>query len=367
MQEPVNKNEPSELIEQSHKTKPFQVALIVITVLITVYFVYKHQFDKLSQAHITGNTMGTYYSVKLVAQSKQLDAIEGLQSKLDTLLDEVNQQMSTYQKDSELSIFNQEQNVNGNVISSDFAHVINGALSISEQTNGAFDITLGPLVNLWGFGPQARPDNVPSTEQINQLSQSVGYRYLSLSNINKDFVLTKAIPELYVDLSAIAKGYAVDKLSLYLQEQGFENFLVDIGGEIRIKGINVQGAAWRIAVEKPQSGQRSSQIKLALNNVAIATSGDYRNYYEVDGKRYSHTIDPDTGRPINHKLVSATVVHDNCMMADGYATALMVLGPEKGLEFAKQQGLAVILISKSAEGFNSEMTAAMQQYLFIPK
>jgi len=353
-----------QLLEQHRKPKPLQLGLIIITVLVTVYVLYQHQFNKQSQIHISGNTMGTYYSVKLVGKGKQLEAVDDLQSQLEALLVDVNQQMSTYQADSELSLFNKMQDSSGKVISADFAHVIKAALIISQQTQGAFDATLGPLVNLWGFGPQARPDIIPSLDKINQVKQSVGYRHLALSKNNSDFVLSKIRPNLYVDLSAIAKGYAVDKLSLYLQEQGLENYLVDIGGEIRVKGINQQGAAWRIAVEKPEAGQRSAQIKLSLKDVAIATSGDYRNYYEVDGKRYSHTIDPHTGKPISHNLISATVVHDNCMMADGYATALMVLGPEKGLEFANQYGLAVVLISKSTNGFNSEITSAMQQYLF---
>ena len=345
------------------QNKP-KTLLIVITAIVAIYLIYTHQPPQMPQLQLTGQTMGTYYSVKVVAEQQQLEQLAPLKSEIEQLLDEVNQQMSTYLPDSELSRFNASNTTQAQPVSPELAKVVNSALQLSAESQGAFDVTLGPLVNLWGFGPDARVEQPPTNAEVRQLQGQIGYQNLSYFLDHQQPMLQKKHPDLYLDLSAIAKGYAVDKVSEHLSGLGLQNFLVDIGGELRASGINKSNNLWRIAVEKPVAGERSMQIKLVLSNVAIATSGDYRNYFEADGVRYSHTIDPKTGRPVTHKLVSATVVYDNCMMADAYATSLMVLGPKAGLAFAKERKLAVILISKTDEGFVSEMTPEMQSYLF---
>ena len=308
--------------------------------------------------------MGTYYQIKYVLDAqqqgnKQLSA-EALQVEIDKRLELVNDLMSTYRPDSELSRFNiSEKSLQ---VSDAMRDVVNAALTISAQTDGAYDVTVGPLVNLWGFGPDKRPNKVPSQALINEKMAFVGSHYLSLNGNT----LTKAIPQLYVDLSSIAKGYGVDFIAEYLQQLGIENYLVDIGGELRVTGSKPGKEQWTLAVERPVAGQNVQRL-IHIGDNGIATSGDYRNYFESDGIRYSHTIDPKTGKPITHKLVSVTVIDKSCMLADGYATAITVLGPKAGLEFATKQHLAVFLLVKEGDDFSEQYTPEFEPYLVEEK
>ncbi|MBU3824712.1 MAG: FAD:protein FMN transferase [Candidatus Oceanisphaera merdipullorum] len=318
-----------------------------------------------AEQHLTGNTMGTYYSIKIVG----VDAAQAqdLQNQIDLRLDAVNQQMSTYLADSELSRFNQSREPDPFAVSADTAKVVTAALQLGKQTQGALDVTVGPLVNLWGFGPDARPEQVPTQQQLDLTRAYTGLEHLRVTYDVHGQYLYKAIPELYVDLSSIAKGFGVDAVSEYLAEQGLSNHLVEIGGEVRISGYNGHDKPWTIAVEKPHSeADRSDelvqQVVLPGNN-SVATSGDYRNYYELDGQRISHTIDPKTGHPITHNLASVTVIHPSCMIADGLATALTVMGTERALAFAEQHELAVYLLTKTEDGFRVDMTPAFKKYL----
>ncbi len=292
--------------------------------------------------HINGSTMGTKYHISLVKQ-KQSPKIsqDRLKQQIDQLFQQINQQMSTYLADSEISKFNRYNQTNWFPVSKDFAHVVNTALKISKQTHGAFDISVAPFIDLWGFGAKTQYE-IPSSQQIKQLFPQVGFQHIHVKN--NPAALKKDNIKLHIDLSAIAKGFAVDKISVYLENKGWENYLVEIGGEVRAKGINAAKKKWKIAIEQPDLKQKKANHIISISNKAVATSGDYRNYYIKDGIRYSHTIDPKTGFPVKHKLASVTVLNDSTMLADAYATALMVMGEVKGKAFAQKNKLQVNMI-----------------------
>lgn len=311
---------------------------------------------------LQGATMGTTYTVKMVELPPGLKP-GGIQAEIDTILENINLQMSTYLEDSELSQFNRSKSTDWVDVSQTLADVLQQAQHTSTLTNGAFDVTVGPLVNLWGFGPSLGDDRLPSAQEIREAMNRVGYTGLQVRSSPP--AVRKDRPNLYVDLSAIAKGYAVDAVAEYLQAQGIDNYMVEIGGEIRAKGRNARGTFWRIAIEKPSTGSRSLHTILELNGVAIATSGDYRNYFETEGRRYSHTIDPVSGRPVTHKLASVTVANPSAMQADATATALMVLGPDAGYRLAEEHELAAFFIVKGEDGFYDKASTAFRQY-FTP-
>lgn len=232
-------------------------------------------------------------------------------------------------------------------------------MRLGQLSGGKLDITVGPLVNLWGFGPEARPEVVPSEALLETTRANSGLQHLTLEK-NK---LSKAIPELYIDLSTIAKGYGVDVVAELIESQGIENYLVEIGGEMRLKGFKASGVLWHIAIEKPISSERSVQQIVVPGNNAVATSGDYRIYFEQDGQRFSHIIDPHTGKPINHKLVSVTVIHPSSMTADGLSTAMMVMGEKEAYRFAQENNIAAYFISKTENGFREQITVKFMPYM----
>ncbi len=313
------------------------------------------------QHTISGNTMGTYYQIKLVGVAGQLDGkVEGLIAEIRSLLVSINGSMSTYDPKSSLSVFNRHQSIDALKVPDSLYSTLETAISVSEMTAGAYDVTVGPLVNLWGFGPEVKSPQVPSEKQIVTAKKRVGYQRLKLAKPNQ---ILKTVPDLYVDLSSIAKGYAVDQVSNLLASKGFKNYLVDIGGELRVSGYNAIDKLWRVAVEKPSSEESGVQRILAITDVAVATSGDYRNFFEQDGVRFSHTINPMTGHPVSHSLVSATVVADTCEFADAVATALLVLGTEEALILAERENLAVYLVTKTEDGFVDSYSTALQSYL----
>ncbi len=313
------------------------------------------------QQNLQGQTMGTYYSVKYVTDSSGAKP-EAIQAEIDKRLEEVNDQMSTYRPDSELSRFNQSKDINTPFpVSAATATVVKKAIEINKITDGSLDVTVGPLVNLWGFGPEGRVTKAPSDEELAKRRAWVGIDKLSVQDNN----LVKTIPELYVDLSSIAKGYGVDVVAEYLESAGINNYMVDIGGEVRTKGTNGKEAPWRIAIEKPAADgvSQTAQEVIEPGDSSIATSGDYRNYFEQDGVRFSHTIDPKSGRPITHNLVSITVIADNCMSADGLSTGLNVLGPEAGFALAEKMNIPVFMIVKTDKGFEERYTKAFEPFL----
>jgi len=279
------------------------------------------------------------------------------------VLKQVNQEMSTYIPNSEISRFNQSNSGEIFDISNGFARVLKESIRLGELSNGKLDITVGPLVNLWGFGPEQRPEKVPSEKVLTNALARIGLKNLHLDGNQ----LSKDIPDLYIDLSTTAKGYGVDMVAELIEANGIVNYLVEIGGEMRLKGFKHTGELWAIAIEKPildPSGEQRAvhQVIIPKDN-AVATSGDYRIYFEADGQRFSHIIDPATGRPINHNLVSVTVIHPSSMTADGLSTTLMVMGVEQGMKFAVKNNLAALFISKSEDGFGEQFTVKFKQYL----
>ena len=302
---------------------------------------------------VSGSTMGTYYRVSLASIPAQV-SLPDLKVDIDGLLTEINAQMSTYLPDSELSRFNKFAETDWFPVSLETALVVIEGLRIYELSGGVFDITVGPLVNLWGFGPGGGRDGVPAESEIEEAKRNVGSVHLEARPSPP--ALRKDVTGLYVDLSAIAKGFAVDRIADFLDSRGIRGFLVDIGGEFRAKGRKSDGSFWKVAIEKPVIGERAVQRILHLTDRAVATSGDYRNYFEIDGLRYSHEINPVSGKPVAHRLASVTVLDDTCMRADALATALMVLGPDGGYELALKEKIAALFIVKGEKGFHEKMT-----------
>ncbi len=297
--------------------------------------------------------MGTWYHIKIDTLPAGV-AQRHLQREVDQRLHEVNQQMSTYLPESELSRFNRHTGDGWFEVSSDLALVVAKAQEIAADTDGAFDVTVGPLVNLWNFGPDPRDEQIPTDEEIAAARDRVDYRRVQVRQTPP--ALRKTRPDAYVDLSAIAKGFAVDSVARMLDERGMIAYMVEIGGEVRTRGRKSDGTAWRIGIERPISSGRMLQRVVELGDDALATSGDYRNYFEWQGRRYSHEIDPRTGRPVEHMLASVSVVAENCMTADALATALIVLGPERAFRFAEKHQIDVLLILRNGDDFEELST-----------
>jgi len=310
---------------------------------------------------IEGPIMGTQYHVKVVLGPERVALLPQLQEGVLQALREVDTLMSTYKPDSEISRFNRLQSQDWYSLSPATFEVLDLGLDISKKTNGAFDMTVGPLVNLWGFGPERRPDQIPTAATVRKIKQSVGYRLLELRQ--DPFSLRKKKPQVQVDLSAIAKGYAVDRVASYLLGQEVGDFLVEVGGEIRINGEKPDGETWRLAIESPQENQRQVHRVLKVTNVAMATSGEYRNYYEMDGKRFSHTVDPRTGFTINHTLASVSVIDASCARADALATAFMVMGTKQAMEYAVKNNVAAYFIDRENGTFRALHSPAFERYL----
>ncbi len=311
---------------------------------------------------IQGQTMGTTYSVKVVAAKAALPSESDLKTWSDEVLGAINQSMSSYISTSELSLLNASAEQGWVDASPPLYQVLEVSQGISTLTEGAFDITVMPLVNLWGFGPKPNQFKLPSDEALAKAQEQVGYAKIELSEgkVRKPAGVT-------MDLSAVAKGYAVDQVASMLLEKGFANVMVEVGGELVMRGKSPRGGPWRIGVENPRYNVLVSEPSAAqtveLSDVAMATSGDYRNYYELRGKRYSHTIDPHTGRPITHKTASVTIIANTCAKADALATAMTVMGAKKGLALAEQHQVAALFIVKTDEGFESKASSAFERYL----
>ena len=292
----------------------------------------------------TGRTMGTTYRVKVVAGYFQ--STSGLQEKIDKRLDEINRSMSTYLADSEISRLNRlEKTGEKFAVSDDFLQVMRIAEKIHALSNGTWDGTVGPLVNLWGFGRKQQKVEMPSSDEIQTLLAKVGFN--RIKRVENRYLL-KSHPRVTLDFGSIAKGYGVDEISALIRNNGFKDFLVEIGGEVYAAGVRVEGNSWRVGVNTPQKDAPIDQVYKVVNlkNKAMATSGDYRNFIEIGGKRYSHVIDPRTGYPVANGVVSVSIIADTCTFADGFATAVMVMGHEKGLDLVNRidrvEGLIIV-------------------------
>ena len=309
---------------------------------------------------LRGTTMGTYYAITYLATAKTPPQAE-VRDKVEARFAAINHQMSTFIPESELSRFNQFRKVDTPFpVSPEVITVMREAVRLNKVAEGKLDVTVGPLVNLWGFGPEGRPNKIPNDAQIDETKAKCGIEHLEVL----DNALVKKIPEFYVDLSSIAKGYGVDSIAWELEALGVERYLIDVGGEVRGQGAGTRGGPWRVAVERPvPHGDASLDRVIHLVNTSVATSGDYRNYFEENGHRFSHTIDPQTGRPITHNLASVTVMDASCMTADGLATGLDVLGPEEGMKQATKLNLACIMIVKEDGAFREITSPAWRRQM----
>jgi len=293
---------------------------------------------------LAGSTMGTTYSVTV---SHLPDGVEraSVEAAITAVLREADEHLSGWNEQSELARFNALASTDWQPVSPALFDTVAQALAVSRATEGTFDVTVGPLVRAWGFGAGANQDPVvPSPESLAELLAGVGHAKLELRA--SPHGLRKGTAGLEIDLDGIAPGWAVDRIAARFEALGIRNYIIELGGEVRALGLNPEGRRWRVAVETPQAGQREAYAVIELDGVGVSTSGDYRDYREVDGRRISHTIDPRTGMPVAHGLASVTVVHASVAEADAWATALMVLGPEEGMALARRERLAAFFIRR---------------------
>jgi len=342
-------------------TRPVRVALGSVVFALALAALAGCSFEAEEKVwEISGPVFGTEYHINVVMKDDQARLRE-LADGIATVLEEVDASMSTWRKDSELSRFNRlNDQSQWTEVSAALHEVLARSQQISELTGGAFDVTIGPVVNLWGFGPDAQPEEVPTEEELTSILAETGYENLQL---RAEPPAVRATPKQYVDLSAIAKGYGVDVVARFLDSEGVSAFLVEIGGEVSAQGRKPGGDFWRLAIEEPVSDQRQINRIVAIGNRSMATSGDYRNYYESDGRRFSHTIDPGDGRPIDHHLVSVTVIADDCMTADALATAFNVMGLEKAKALATRENIAAYFIVRGDDGFETDFSPAFSSFL----
>lgn len=295
---------------------------------------------------LAGSTMGTSWSVKVISEEQTALLVE---DDLQTILGRIESSMSNWIESSDVARFNRI-GVGCLLIQPETQNVVSAALKVSGQSLGYFDPTVSPLIELWGFGTVDNSPAEPEPKAIRQALSDSGYQSISVV----DQQLCKTNGKLQLNLSAIAKGYAVDLLAQELEASGYKRFLVEVGGELFGHGTNRQGEAWKIGVEKPGYDNLPEVLTvLPLDNRGVATSGDYRNYYELDGARYSHIIDPTTGYPVTHRAASVTVLHERVMYADAWATALLAAGPEKGLEIANDEGIAMLMVVRTDTGYKA--------------
>ncbi|MBN3859317.1 FAD:protein FMN transferase [Neisseriaceae bacterium PsAf] len=300
-----------------------------------------------------GRTMGTTYVVNYDGEGISPQQVESINQNIQQIVDNIDGKMSTYDNQSELSQFNQSKKVSEPFyISDETAKVIQEATRLNELTHGTLDITIGPLVNLWGFGPEKKKSVKPSVEEVSERKKAVGMNLFVLSkDIDGRYYLLKEKPEVYLDLSSIAKGFAVDEVAQYLDQQSIKNYLIEIGGEIKAKGYKNKNKPWEIAIEKPSlSGKREIAQVIDLKYNSLATSGSYRNYYELDGQFYNHEIDPRTGYPTTSDILSVSVIHPSNMTADGLATGLVVMNSQDAIALADELDIPILMITKDENG-----------------
>lgn len=336
----------------------FMLVLLLAGIGVSLNFLPNGDWHARGPIAFDGSTMGTTYNVK-IAFLPQNVTLDEVRREAAAVLAAVNARMSTYDPKSELSRWNASSSTDWFDVSPETAEVVNAALHIGHYSNGALDVTVGPLVNLWHFGPDKRSlEQIPSQAEIDAARKRTGLECVEVRMSPP--ALRKSRPDVYVDLSAIAKGYGVDQVAESFDKLGIEDYMIEVGGEVRTRGRTAEVAPWRIAVESP-TGEGLQRI-VSLSGAAMATSGDYRNYFESDGVRFSHIIDPRTARPIDHRLVSVSVIDPLCAAADGWATALMVLGPDEARRTAARHSLAVLLIVKTDRGFEEWTTPQFRRY-----
>ncbi|MFZ6731083.1 FAD:protein FMN transferase [Undibacterium sp. Ji42W] len=316
---------------------------------------------------LSGKSMGTGWTVQLLVLPHH-DAQE-LQAGIEAELNRVVMQMSTWDPTSHLCEFNHTPVHSWQSLPPEFFKLVDYSLYLSQQTAGAYDITAGKLVDLWGFGPSGKHDSAPTETDIRTALQAGNWKSLELDHVNQRLRQTGA-SSIALDLSSIAKGFALDQIARYLDAHKITSYLIELGGELRGLGMKKDQSPWWVRIESPADGSHDTthekldkEYLVALHGLSIATSGDYRQYFEQDGRRYAHTLDPRTGYPVGNDLASVTVLHPECMVADAMATALTVLGCAAGLAYADQHQIAALFLQRSAAGFEEKMSKALRAML----
>ncbi|CAI8960898.1 FAD:protein FMN transferase [Pseudomonas sp. IT-P176] len=305
-----------------------------------------------SQEKFGGPTMGSSYSIQYVRHAG-LPGPAQVRQQVEAILTEVDQQLSTYRSDSDIERFNALPANSCQPMPAAVLQLVQVGEQFSRASEGAYDLTVGPLMNLWGFGPQARTVQVPSEQALAQVRQRVGYQHLRIDagQLCKDAAVE-------VDFDSIAAGYTVDRIAAALGSLGISSYLVEVTGELKAAGIKLDGNPWKIALEEPRDDQQVVERILALDGYGVSTSGDYRNYFEQGGRRYSHTFDARNGAPVLHDLAAVTVVAPQTLMADGWSTLLLILGPEQGLAYAEKHAIAAFFVMRTERGFVTRSSQA---------
>ncbi len=316
--------------------------------------------DEKSRSEFQGEAMGTTWRV-VINQDFNSDEKEKLSNEIITLIEEIEAEASHWREDSTLSQFNRAPQSTVVELGPHLANLLEAANRLNSETKGALDITLFPLIKVWGFGPEGRHKNVPTKESIQAAIKNVGHEKINLSrSSNRKKTLSKTDNGIQIDLSSIGKGYALDRIGELLKKQNLSSWYLEFGGEIKTRGLNSEEQPWRVGLEEPIRDQVNQVRKIIeLHNLSVATSGDYRNYFPKPGREnvvYSHILDPRTGKPVTHTISSVSVVHESALIADGLATALMVLGPDEGYQLATEKGWAATFVSRENEGFVERST-----------
>jgi thiamine biosynthesis lipoprotein len=302
-----------------------------------------------------GPTMGSTYSIKYVRHSGIPGPAE-VQQQVEQILSEVDRQMSTYRSDSDIERFNDLPANSCQPMPESILQLVRVGEQLSIESDGSFDLTVEPLLNLWGFGPQARGEKVPSAEALAQVRQRVGHTHL---RIDGDRLCKDAPVE--VDFNSIAAGYAVDRIAAKLTAMGIDSYLAEATGELKAVGKKLDGSPWRIALEEPRDDQQVAERVIAVDGYGVSTSGDYRKYFEQGGRRYSHTFDARTGAPVEHNLASVTVIHSSALMADGLSTLLLILGPQRGWDYAEKHDVGAFFVMRTDTGFVTRTSQAFDR------
>lgn len=302
-----------------------------------------------------GPTMGSRYSIQYVRHAST-PGPKAVQAEVEKILADVDQQMSTYRSDSDIERFNDLPANRCQKMPASILKLVRVGEQLSEQSEGSYDLTVEPLLNLWGFGPQAREEKVPATQALAEARQRVGYQHL---RIDRDQLCKDAAVE--VDFNSIAAGYAVDTIAEKLEAMGIHNYLAEVTGELKAAGKKLDGSAWKIALEEPRGDEQVAQKIIAVDGYGLSTSGDYRNYFQQDGKRYSHTFDARTGAPVVHTLASVTVINPSALMADGLSTLLLILGPERGWDYAEKHDIGAFFVIRADTGFVTRTNQAFER------
>lgn len=304
---------------------------------------------------LTGPTMGSTWTVQYVPPASGPDA-DQVKKEIESILADIDQHFSTYRGDSAVARFNRLPAGSCQAMPADVLKLVRLGETLWRESGGAFDLSVEPLMDLWGFGPQAREEKVPSAQRLAEVRQRVGQGHLRIEGeqLCKDIALE-------LDFNSIAAGYSVDRIAERLQGLGIENLLVEVTGELKAIGRKPDGGAWRVALELPREDRQIAEQILSIDGLGVSTSGDYRNYFEENGQRFSHTFDARLGKPVSHALAAVTVFDASALVADGYSTLLLILGPEQGWEFAVAQNLAAVFVMRADSGFVARVTPAFER------